>query len=145
VRPFPLWSPTRGTARPEVEPDKDVKFSVATRVFYLGEAGRITTDLGDHQVQNLAGNVNNPDDGFALDVRGDLGIGLGKGDGGGLGEADGHELVAAVFAVHLENELHVGCDQPRRVINGPRRALDRIGSAEAGPKFFGKVRRERGE
>ena len=59
------------------------------------------------KIQNLAGNVNDALERFSRDERTDAFVCGRESDRVSLREADGNEGVTAMFAVHLEHELHL--------------------------------------
>ena len=64
-----------------------------------------------HQVQDPAWHVNRSFQGLSVQKRRHAGVGLGELDGVGFGESDRHELVPAVLAIHLKDQLDLVGDE----------------------------------
>ena len=81
-------------------------------------------NLFRYKVQYLSGHKYHPFYSLSRQVRRYLRMGVGQLHRFELTEADGHHLIAAVPTVDLEDQLHLGRRQPRRIERGPRCALD---------------------
>src|SRR5687767_2638579 len=67
----------------------------------------------DDDVQDFARNEDHALDRFPFEMRSNFRVFARELERGVLRQADWHELIAAVLAVHLKHEFHLGNDEPR--------------------------------